>query len=70
MPLSTHQQMQHNLKSNMDRFIVQYSLLLSAHDTYLKSNMDRFIALISNTLILRILNLKSNMDRFIDRKNG
>ena len=31
------------LKSNMDRFIVNYSVHSIQYQSYLKSNMDRFI---------------------------
>ena len=54
-----------NLKSNMDRFIVnRHNKIFFCHE-YLKSNMDRFIVNACYNLLNRQKNLKSNMDRFI-----
>ena len=53
------------LKSNMDRFIVSFSVLILPSVITLKSNMDRFIVeLLAEFLGVRFA-LKSNMDRFI-----
>ena len=54
------------LKSNMDRFIGFYRLLLLVICLCLKSNMDRFIDIALSALEAYLSRLKSNMDRFID----
>ena len=54
-----------NLKSNMDRFIVQLAGYTTVPYWHLKSNMDRFIVLAARILKKQELYLKSNMDRFI-----
>ena len=54
-----------DLKSNMDRFIVEPFCQTFALNVYLKSNMDRFIAFVNGLSGWLQTNLKSNMDRFI-----
>ena len=54
-----------NLKSNMDRFIVNHLKYQWTYYHNLKSNMDRFIADKKSGKAIYVKNLKSNMDRFI-----
>ena len=53
------------LKSNMDRFIVVFLMLLLPAMSCLKSNMDRFIDRVKGATAPLWVSLKSNMDRFI-----
>ena len=53
------------LKSNMDRFIAVYTMVVAILGCVLKSNMDRFIDTLSDYADMAIKILKSNMDRFI-----
>ena len=59
-----------DLKSNMDRFIVGLSVLISFYFLHLKSNMDRFIGNRDGKFDFFQNYLKSNMDRFIDVNNN
>ena len=54
-----------NLKSNMDRFIVETSFFFICSRFHLKSNMDRFIVFPCSFRTQKKCHLKSNMDRFI-----
>ena len=57
-----------SLKSNMDRFIEAFGLMLFMTFLSLKSNMDRFIVRLEESIIRSRRTLKSNMDRFIEIK--